>query len=58
MTQALLKLNMELTKQQDLSGSTPTHFAASADDPSLDTSSWRGPWNSTPWASTLRRRIG
>ncbi|XP_066325586.1 protein ACCELERATED CELL DEATH 6-like isoform X2 [Miscanthus floridulus] len=36
MTQALLKLNMELTKQQDLSGSTPTHFAASADDPSLE----------------------
>ncbi|OEL18381.1 hypothetical protein BAE44_0020600 [Dichanthelium oligosanthes] len=35
MTTALLKLNKDLTKQQDLSGSTPTHFAASADDPSL-----------------------
>ena len=36
MTTALLKLNKDLTKQQDLSGSTPTHFAASADDPSLE----------------------
>jgi ankyrin repeat protein len=36
MTQELLKRNKELTKQQDLSGSTPTHFAASADDPSLE----------------------
>ncbi|CAL5047862.1 unnamed protein product [Urochloa decumbens] len=36
MTTALLTLNKDLTKQQDLSGSTPTHFAASADDPSLE----------------------
>ncbi|KAF8779270.1 hypothetical protein HU200_002951 [Digitaria exilis] len=36
MTTALLKLNKDLTKQQDLTGSTPTHFAASADDPSLE----------------------
>ncbi|CAN6163979.1 unnamed protein product [Urochloa humidicola] len=36
MTTALLRLNKDLTKQQDLSGSTPTHFAASADDPSLE----------------------
>ncbi|CAN6221312.1 unnamed protein product [Urochloa humidicola] len=36
MTTALLRLNRDLTKQQDLSGSTPTHFAASADDPSLE----------------------
>ncbi|TKW21493.1 hypothetical protein SEVIR_4G122700v4 [Setaria viridis] len=37
MTRALLKLNKDLlVRQQDLSGSTPMHFAASADDPSLE----------------------
>ncbi|CAN6195136.1 unnamed protein product [Urochloa humidicola] len=36
MTTALLRLNRAMTKQQDLSGSKPTHFAASADDPSLE----------------------
>lgn len=36
MTKCLLKLNKDLVRQQDLSGSTPVHFAASADDPSLE----------------------
>ncbi|XP_062227607.1 ankyrin repeat-containing protein At5g02620-like [Phragmites australis] len=36
MTKELLRWNKDLTKELDISGSTPMHFAASADDPSLD----------------------
>ncbi|XP_062230083.1 protein ACCELERATED CELL DEATH 6-like [Phragmites australis] len=36
MTKELLRWNKDLTKELDISGSTPMHFAASADDPSLE----------------------
>ncbi|KAL6614144.1 hypothetical protein ACP70R_036414 [Stipagrostis hirtigluma subsp. patula] len=35
MTRLLLEWNKDLLKQRDIYGSTPTHFAASAPDPSL-----------------------
>uniref|UniRef100_A0A0A8Z805 PGG domain-containing protein n=1 Tax=Arundo donax TaxID=35708 RepID=A0A0A8Z805_ARUDO len=35
-TTLLLNWKKDLTKQQDITGSTPMHFAASADDPSLE----------------------